>query len=208
MFTGIIQKIGTVKRISRAQSLVVEIAFEAWSQPLERGESIAVNGVCLTVSDFSGTRFTSDVLGETENRSTIGSLLPGDKVNLERALKSGDRLGGHIVQGHVDVRGRIIAAEPKNRDKRYRIYTGPVFAAQCVLKGSVAVDGVSLTITELGRDFIAVDLIPTTLSETVLGRRKIGDEVNLESDVIGKYASRKPQSRGLTVETLKAAGFI
>jgi riboflavin synthase len=208
MFTGIIQRIGTLKRISRSRSLVVEIAFDKWDTPLEHGESISVNGVCLTVSIFDETHFTADVLKETELRSTIGALLPGAKVNLERAIKSGGRFGGHIVQGHVDMRGKIIAIEPKNRDRRYRIYTGVVFASQCILKGSVAVDGVSLTITELGNDFIAVDLIPTTLSETVLADRKIGSEVNLEADVIGKYASRRTPGGTLTIETLQNAGFI
>jgi riboflavin synthase len=209
MFTGLVQKIGTVKRISRGSGTVLEIAFDPWSSPLEEGESVAVNGVCLTVAKRDAARFTADVLKETEMRSTLSSLIPGDKVNLERALRAGDRLGGHIVQGHVDGRAKVLALETKGRDRRMRISVGRVIAAQCVLKGSVAVDGVSLTITELGEDFISVDLIPTTLEETVLKFRKVGSLVNIESDVVGKYAVKNDAKKtSLTMEALSLAGFI
>lgn len=207
MFTGIIQKIGTVKRVSRGAGLVLEIGFEPWATPLEAGESIAVNGVCLTVARFSADRFTADVLKETEARTGLGELAPGEKVNLERALRAGDAMGGHIVQGHVDSRGTLVAKEPRGRDFRLKVRCGRVLAAQSVLKGSIAIDGVSLTITEIGNDWIGVDAIPTTLAETVLGRRRIGDHVNLEGDVLGKYLARKVSS-GLTEEALAAAGFI
>lgn len=207
MFTGIIQKIGTVKRVSRGAGLVLEIAFEPWAKPLEAGESIAVNGVCLTVARFSVDRFTADVLKETEERTGLGELLPGEKVNLERALRAGDAIGGHIVQGHVDSRGTLVAKEPRGRDFRLKVRCGRVLAAQSVLKGSIAIDGVSLTITEIGDDWLCVDAIPTTLSETVLGLRRIGDRVNLEGEVLGKYLARKV-SGGLTEEALAAAGFI
>ena len=116
MFTGLIQKIGTVKRVSRGAGLVLEIGFEPWARPLEQGESVAVNGVCLTVVNADATRFTADVLRETESRTGLSDLLPGAKVNLERALRAGDAMGGHIVQGHVDARGRIKAKIPKGRD--------------------------------------------------------------------------------------------
>ena len=207
MFTGIIQKIGTVKRVSRGAGLVLEIGFEPWATPLEAGESIAVNGVCLTLARFSADRFTADVLKETEARTGLGELAPGEKVNLERALRAGDAMGGHIVQGHVDSRGTLVAKEPRGRDFRLKVRCGRVLAAQSVLKGSIAIDGVSLTITEIGNDWIGVDAIPTTLAETVLGRRRIGDHVNLEGDVLGKYLARKVSS-GLTEEALAAAGFI
>ena len=121
MFTGIIQKIGTVKRVSRGAGLVVEIGFEPWTRPLEEGESVAVNGVCLTVAKCDATRFTADVLEETVSRTGIGDLIPGDKVNLERALRAGDSMGGHIVQGHVDCRGTIAAKTPKGRDFQLKI---------------------------------------------------------------------------------------
>ena len=209
MFTGLIQRIGTVKRVSRGAGLVLEIAAdENWAKPLEEGESVAVNGVCLTVVKCDGSRFTADVLRETESRTGLSELVPGAKVNLERALRAGDAMGGHIVQGHVDCRGTIAAKTPKGRDFQLKIACGRVLAAQSVLKGSIAVDGVSLTISGLGDDWLAVDLIPTTASETTLGAKKPGDRVNLEGDVIGKYVARQTAAADLTEEKLVRAGFI
>lgn len=208
MFTGLIQRKGVVKRVSRGRGLVLEFAFDPWPTPLEEGESVAVNGVCLTVARCAPGRFTADVLQETEKRSSLSSMLPGMHVNLERALRSGEPFGGHIVQGHVDCRGKVISVMPKGRDRRVKIRCGAVAAAQTVLKGSVAVDGVSLTVTELGRDFLAVDLIPSTLEATTLGLLKSGDEVNLETDVLGKYAAKNTSPGGLTAEVLASAGFM
>ena len=209
MFTGIIQKIGTVKRVSRGRGLVVEIGFEPFARPLEEGESVAVNGVCLTVAKCDATRFTADVLEETVSRTGIGDLIPGEKVNLERALRAGDSMGGHIVQGHVDCRGTVKAKVPKGRDFQLQIRCGRVLAAQSVLKGSVAVDGVSLTISAIGDDWIGVDLIPTTASETILGAKTVGDKVNLEGDIVGKYIAKNTANPdGLTMEALQNAGFI
>jgi riboflavin synthase len=208
MFTGLIQKIGTVKRISRGSGLVLEIGFEPWARPLEKGESVAVNGVCLTVVNFDERRFTADVLRETESRTGLGELVPGAKVNLERALRAGDPMGGHIVQGHVDCRGAVLAKEPKGRDFRLRIACGRVLAAQSVVKGSITVDGVSLTITGVGEDWLSVDLIPTTAAETTLGAKKVGDKVNLEGDVLGKYVTKSIPRKGLTEESLARAGFF
>ena len=209
MFTGLIQRIGTVKRVSRGAGLVLEIAAdENWAKPLEEGESIAVDGVCLTVVKCDGSRFTADVLRETESRTGLAELVPGAKVNLERALRAGDAMGGHIVQGHVDCRGTIIAKTPKGRDFQLKVRCGRVFAAQSILKGSVAIDGVSLTISVIGDDYIGVDLIPTTVSATVLGGKGIGDKVNLEGDIVGKYIAKNVASDGLTEEALARAGFI
>lgn len=208
MFTGLVQKTGTVKRVSRGVGLVLEIGFEPWTRPLEKGESVAVNGVCLTVVDFNETRFTADVLEETEARTGLGALLPGAKVNLERALRAGEPLGGHIVQGHVDARGVISAKEPRGRDFRLKIRCPRVLAASSVLKGSITVDGVSLTISAIGNDFLAVDVIPTTASSTTLGSKRVGDSVNLEGDVLGKYVAAAVQKPSLTVEKLRAAGFL
>lgn len=207
MFTGLIQKIGTVRRVSRGTGLVLEFAFAPWTRPLEEGESVAVNGVCLTVVRCDATRFTADVLRETESRTGLASLVPGAKVNLERALRAGDAMGGHLVQGHVDSRGTIIAKEPKGRDFQLRVRCGRVLAAQSVLKGSVAIDGVSLTISAIGDDWIGVDLIPTTAQETTLGAKKVGDEVNLEGDIVGKYVAKNMVREGLTEAKLAAAGF-
>ena len=208
MFTGIIQKIGTVKRVSRGAGLVIEISFEPWACLLEEGESVAVNGVCLTVAKCDATRFTADVLDETVSRTGIGDLIPGEKVNLERALRAGDSMGGHIVQGHVDCRGTVKAKLPKGRDFQLQIRCGRVLAAQSVLKGSVAVDGVSLTISAIGDDWIGVDLIPTTAAETILGAKKVGDKVNLEGDIVGKYIAKSAAKSGLTEDALARAGFL
>ena len=209
MFTGLIQRVGTVKRVSRGAGLVLEIAADApWAKPLEAGESVAVNGVCLTVVKCEGSRFTADVLRETESRTGLGELVPGAKVNLERALRAGDAMGGHIVQGHVDCRGAISAKVPKGRDFQLRVKCGRVLAAQSVLKGSITIDGVSLTISALGDDWLGVDLIPTTAKDTTLGSKKVGDMVNLEGDIMGKYVAKNMPAKGLTEEKLAAAGFV
>ena len=222
MFTGIVEKVGTVKRVSRGRGLVIEFAFEPWREPLEPGESVAVNGACLTVARCDATRFTADILHETESRTGLAELKPGDRVNLERALKAGDRLGGHIVQGHVDGRGELISKTPKGRDCALTFRCGRLIAAASVLKGSIAVNGVSLTVSGLGEDWLRVDVIPTTLRETNLGQLAIGDRVNLESDVLGKYVRRRaaesdqmsfdddePSSgEGLTFEKLAENGFL
>lgn len=211
MFTGLVQKLGTVKRVSRGLGLVLEIGFEPWTRPLEAGESVAVNGVCLTVAAFDERRFTANVLKETEERSGLGGLIPGDKVNLERALRAGEAMGGHIVQGHVDMRGVLVAKTRRGRDWRLTFRCGRVLAAQSVVKGSIAIDGVSLTITGLGVDTVSVDAIPTTLAETTLGLRRIGDTVNLEGDIVGKYVAKSAasaaRSGGISFEQLAAAGF-
>ena len=216
MFTGLIQRIGTVKRVSRGRGLVLEFTFEPWAEPLVKGESVAVNGTCLTVADCDATRFTADVLRETEERTGLAELLPGARVNLERALKAGDRFGGHIVQGHVDGRGTLIKREQKGRDFALMFKCPRAIAAASVLKGSIAVNGVSLTVSGLGDDWLRVDVIPTTASETNLGALRPGDRVNLESDVLGKYAIRRVESEsaeeteggGLTMEMLEENGFV
>ena len=205
MFTGLVGGIGTVKRISRGQGTVLEIEHPFGE--LTDGESIAVNGVCLTVAKFNSTRFTADVLDETLARTNLGDLFPGCKVNLERALKAGDAMGGHIVQGHVDTVGVIIEKSPKGRDYHLTVRSGRVLAAQSVLKGSITIDGVSLTITALGNDTISVDLIPTTMKDTILGLKKVGDKVNLEGDIIGKYVTQATKKE-FSYENLINAGFI
>ena len=217
MFTGLIEKVGTVRRVSRGRGLVLEIGFTPWAEPLAVGESVAVDGVCLTVAACDRTRFTAHVLGETERRSTLAALPPGAKVNLERALKAGARLGGHIVQGHVDARGRLLARVPKGRDFALKFHCGRVAAAATVLKGSIAVNGVSLTVSDLGADWLQVDVIPTTAAATNLGALAVGAEVNLETDVLGRYAIRRaemaaeeeeaPPGGGLTMATLVENGF-
>ena len=208
MFTGLIQRIGTVKRVSRGTGLVLEISADTpWTKPLEEGESIAVNGVCLTVVKHDGfQRFTADVLRETEIRSGLGELVPGTKVNLERALRVGEPMGGHIVQGHVECRGTVSAIESKGRDIQLRVRCGRVLAAESVIKGSITINGVSLTISAIGEDFLGVDLIPTTRKDTNLGLLRVGDKVNLEGDVLRKYAAKGTvPAVGLTEESLAKA---
>ena len=218
MFTGLIEKVGTLRRVSRGRGLVLEIGFTPWAEPLVKGESVAVDGVCLTVADCDRTRFTAHVLAETERRSTLAGLPPGAKVNLERALRAGSRMGGHVVQGHVDARGRLVSRTHKGRDFALKFSCGRVVAAATVMKGSIAVNGVSLTVSGLGDDWLQVDVIPTTAAETNLGALRIGDEVNLESDVLGRYVRRAaefpaeeeeppPESGGLTMEMLVENGF-
>jgi len=216
MFTGLIQRVGTVKRVSRGRGLVLEFQFEPWLEPLVKGESVSVNGACLTVADCDATRFTADVLRETELRTGLAELLPGARVNLERALKAGDRFGGHVVQGHVDGRGSLMRREQKGRDFALTFKCPRAVAAASVLKGSIAVNGVSLTVSGLGDDWLRVDVIPTTAAETNLGALRVGDKVNLESDVLGKYALRREEMReeeepedggGLTMEMLEENGF-
>lgn len=216
MFTGLIERVGTVRRVSRGRGLVLEIGFQPWPEPLEKGESVAVDGVCLTVADCDRSRFTAHVLEETERRSTLSSLPPGARVNLERALRAGARLGGHVVQGHVDARGRLLSRTQKGRDFALRFACGHVVAAATVLKGSIAINGVSLTVSGLGDDWLQVDVIPTTAEQTNLGTLRPGAEVNLETDVLGRYARRiaetapeedDPGQGGLTMEMLIENGF-
>ena len=206
MFTGLVQKTGRIRRLSSGAGLVIEVAFEPWPTPLEEGESVAVDGVCLTVAKTAPGRFTADVLDETAARTRLGGILPGERVNLERAVRAGEPLGGHLVQGHVDGVVEIAARFPRGRDTALRLRTGRVFAAQSVLKGSVAVDGVSLTVSALGDDWLEVNLIPTTAAETTLGEKRVGDKVNLETDVVGKYLARRAEG-GLSFAKLAAAGF-
>lgn len=222
MFTGLVERIGAVRRISRGSGLVVEFSFEPWDTPLEKGESVAVNGVCLTVADCDRTRFTADVLAETAEKGGVGGWTPGMKVNMERAMKAGARFGGHVVQGHVDGRGMVVRRTPSGRDFTLRIKCPRTIAAASVVKGSIAIDGVSLTVSALGDDWLEVCIIPTTASCTTLGERRVGDFVNLESDVLGRYAIKRgaeergdggqedqeaPQG-GLTMEMLAENGFL
>ena len=212
MFTGLIQRIGTVKRVSRGAGLVLEIAAdEPWAKPLGEGESVAVNGVCLTVVRCDGSRFTADVLRETESRTGLGELVPGAKVNLERALRAGDAMGGHIVQGHVDATAEVVAVEPAGRDVRMRLACAGAEARYVVYKGSVALDGVSLTVSAVpAPGLFEVNLIPTTLAATSLRERRPGDRVNLETDVLGRYVEAllaAPAAKPVTMDLLRRAGF-
>lgn len=191
MFTGLIEAVEVVKGIRRgvgAEGLTLEISFD--SAELRRGESIAVNGCCLTVVGVRGKSFSAQVSRESRERTTLGLLREGDKVNLERALKVGDRLGGHLVSGHIDGKGTIRKIIPEFRSARVEINTSKEIARYLIKKGSVAVDGVSLTVNELKGECFNVNIISYTMENTIFEYRKVGDEVNIENDLLGKYVER------------------
>jgi riboflavin synthase len=203
MFTGIVAELGEVASIEHrgdAAQLTIRGSFDDVSP----GESIAVNGVCLTVTGVLGgppKAFTADVMGETLERSGLGALVPGAPVNLESSVRLADRLGGHLVQGHVDATGTIISRSPAAHWDRVRISLPAAISRYVVHKGSIAVDGVSLTVSALsppdtGDSWFEVSLIPETLKRTTLGTREPGDTVNLEVDVIAKYVERLLNGEG------------
>jgi riboflavin synthase len=191
MFTGIVEELGTVEAVTD----LGDAARIAVRGPLVvgdagHGDSIAVNGVCLTVVDNDGDVFTADVMKETLDRSALGGLKPGDRVNLERAAMLSTRMGGHLVQGHVDGVGVIRDRKPSNQWELVTISLPADLARYVVEKGSITVDGISLTVTEVTEDTFSVSLIPTTLALTTLGHKGVGAPVNLEVDVIAKYVEK------------------
>jgi len=191
MFTGIVEEMGEVVTLDRrAESARLTVSGPTVTADAVHGASIAVNGVCLTVVDTAHGSFTVDVMRETLDRSALADLSAGGPVNLERAVRASDRLGGHIVQGHIDGVGTVLSRTPGDRWEVVRIGLPDNLARYVVVKGSVAVDGVSLTVSDVGDGWFEVSLIPTTLSSTTLGRRVVGDRVNLEVDVIAKYVER------------------
>jgi len=212
MFTGLVQRVGVLRRLARSgDGCSLEIAHEPWKDRLALGESVAVQGACLTVTSESDGFFRADVLDETLSRTALRNLGSGARVNLERALAVGDRLGGHFVSGHVDERGILDRIEPRGRDAAWRVGCSPVLAAMTVMKGSVALDGVSLTVSGLGDDWFEVNLIPHTLAVTSLGDRRAGDRLNVEGDMLGKYVARILGARGsvvITGEMLAENGFV
>lgn len=192
MFTGIVEELGEVVRVTETgdDSALVAVRGPLVVSDARHGDSIAVNGVCLTVVEVDGEVFTADVMGETLRRSALGALRPGDRVNLERAAAVGGRLGGHVVQGHVDGVGELLDREPAEKWETVRFRLPANLARYVVEKGSITVDGVSLTVASVGDDWFAVGLIPTTLAATTLGGRRPGDPVNVEVDVLAKYVER------------------
>jgi riboflavin synthase len=199
VFTGIIEELGEVADLDRrGDSAVLTVKAARIAEDLTHGASIAVNGVCLTVvgghaGELAAIEF--DVMGETLKRSVIGNLVPGDKVNLERAVRADARLDGHVVQGHVDGTGVVISRTPGDEWDAVR-FGLPVELARFVAeKGSIAVDGVSLTVSGVGPDWFEVGLIPETLRATTLGGRSAGEAVNLEVDVLAKYVARLLEAR-------------
>ena len=192
MFTGIVEELGqVVGKDDRGDSARFTIRGEVVTSDAGHGDSIAVNGVCLTVVDvLPDGQFTADVMGETLNRSSLRALETGSRVNLERAAAINSRLGGHIVQGHVDGTGEVLARTPSQHWEVVRVSLPAGLARYVVEKGSITIDGISLTVSGLGDDWFEVSLIPTTSGSTTLGRAPVGTPVNLEVDVIAKYVER------------------
>lgn len=213
MFTGLIEELGRVAAFEqKGDNARIRIAASVVTEGTSNGDSIAVNGVCLTALDVEPASFAADVSKETLDRSTLGGLAVGSAVNLERAVTPTTRLGGHIVQGHVDTRGTFLGAEKSGDFWTVTIGFPPEMSQYLIYKGSVAVEGISLTVAKLSTDSFDVALIPKTWAMTDLSTLKPGDPVNLEADVIAKYVERMIQERvpdsRITRETLEKAGFI
>jgi riboflavin synthase len=191
VFTGIVEELGEVRAVTElVDAARLTVAGPKVTADVRHGDSIAVNGVCLTVADHAESTFTADVMRETLDRSSLGRLAAGDRVNLERAAALGDRLGGHLMQGHVDGTGTVIARQPAEHWELVRFSLPLELSRYVVIKGSIAVDGVSLTVVDVTDAAFVVSLIPTTLQLTTLGHRRPGDLVNLEVDVVAKYVER------------------
>ncbi|HWQ60860.1 MAG TPA: riboflavin synthase [Negativicutes bacterium] len=215
MFTGLVEELGRVKTIQRgARSVRLTVGAKEIMDDVKLGDSIAVNGTCLTVVDRGDGWFTADVMPETMERTAMAGLKSGDAVNLERTLRVGDRFGGHIVSGHIDGVGVIRAKEADDNAVVVRVAAPVTVMRYIVAKGSVAVDGISLTVVAAGPDWFTVSLIPHTASVTTLGHKGAGAPVNLEADVIGKYVEKLmglappgAGKSGLSAEFLAEHGF-
>lgn len=213
MFTGIVEEIGTVDAVADlGDSVQMTIRAHKVLTDAALGDSIAVNGVCLTVASRGEELFTADLMKITLEASNLGQLRPGSRVNLERALAVSDRLGGHIMQGHVDATSTLISRTPSEHWEVLRFALPAQLATYLVPKGSIAVNGTSLTVAALGEDWFEVSLIPTTLSDTTHGALQVGDTVNLEVDVLAKYVERMlergilPGAGGPVAGTTSTAG--
>lgn len=196
MFTGIIEELGRVKAIEQqADAVRLTIEGPIAVSDVKRGDSIAVSGTCLTAVEFDESTFTADVMKETLDRTSLSELKVGDAVNLERAMTAATRFGGHVVQGHVDGVGKIISREPSENWEWLRVSIPAELMKYIVLKGSITIDGVSLTVNEVGDDFIGLSLIPETLALTTLGSKPVGAKVNVEADVMAKHIERLLEAR-------------
>jgi riboflavin synthase len=216
MFTGIIEELGTIASLEKhTKGAKVRVSAKIVTQDANEGDSISVNGVCLTALDINSNSFVADVSQETLNRSTLGSLKIGSRVNLERAVTPSTRLGGHIVQGHIDGTGRFLQAVQEGDFWTVRVSYPKEIGQYLVYKGSVSVEGISLTIASLSKDYFEIAVIPKTWELTNLSSLKKGDAVNLEVDVIAKYVERillygqsEEESEGVTMEKLAKLGFV
>lgn len=218
MFTGLVEELGKVKNLSRGTSSArLTVSAAKILGDIKLGDSIAVNGTCLTVVEFGDTWFTADVMPETVRRTVLRNLKSGDSVNLERTLRVGDRFGGHIVSGHIDGVGSILSKETEDNAILVKISAGTEVMRYVIKKGSVAIDGISLTVVDCGQDWFVVSLIPHTAKVTTVGLKRVGEAVNLETDVIGKYVEKMlgivpnktpDAAKGLSAEYLAQHGFL
>lgn len=214
MFTGLIEDVGILEEFRRSgEQASLTVASSLPAQELSLGESIAVNGVCLTVTAFGPGRFTADLSPETVACTTLGRLSRGARVNLERALRLSSRLGGHLVSGHIDGVARITERVRQGNAWRLSFQLEPALARLMIVKGSVAIDGISLTVNEVGAERFTVMIIPHTLERTNLAEQRVGDPVNIETDLIGKYVARLLDTRtaapsGVTLDMLAKSGFL
>lgn len=215
MFTGIVEEIGTVSAIRPgSNSLQLSIRCTTVLSDVKKGDSIAVNGVCLTVSGFSSNQFTADVMPETVKATTLQALRLGSLVNLERAMAANGRFGGHIVSGHVDGRGEIVSIRQKENAVYMEISAAADLLKYFIPKGSVTVDGTSLTVFEVTQKGFIISLIPVTQEASIVGRKRTGDQVNVECDMFAKYIERLMTTNkgnstgGLTMDTLATSGFL
>lgn len=208
MFTGIIEALCRVAELRRGAVWRLAIDLGGLADDVKLGDSIAINGVCLTVAELDGTRAAFDAIGETMGRTALARLAQGDRVNVERSLRVGDRLGGHFVAGHVDGVGTLRAKEERPEQTVVRVAVGPELTRLMATKGSVAVDGISLTLVDVARDSFAVALIPHTLRETTLGFKAAGDPVNVEVDLLARYVAKMlGRDEGLSEDLLREHGF-
>lgn len=212
MFTGIIEEVGSLKKLQKeAAGAVFEISCKRVLEGLQIGDSIAANGVCLTATAFTSHSFTAAAMHETLRRSTLGNLHPGSPINLERAMAANGRFGGHMVAGHIDGTGTISNIEKDGNAVWYTLQASPQILRYIVEKGSIALDGISLTVAEVRADYFKVSVIPHTLAQTALAQKRTRDCVNIENDIIGKYVEKllgTPQkSSGITKEFLSRYGF-
>ena len=212
MFTGIIEEVGSVRHIRMGSaSCVITVAAEKVLSDVHIGDSIAVNGTCLTVCSFDGGSFSADVMPETMRRTNLGALTPGSAVNLERAMAANARFGGHIVSGHIDSTGQIRALKREDNAVWVTVAAAPEILRYIVEKGSIAIDGISLTVARVSAKDFAVSIIPHTGEETTLLSRKPGDIVNLECDILAKYVEKllgKAEKGGITPQFLSEHGFL
>lgn len=217
MFTGIIEELGTVISLKRgSKSAVLTIQGKKIFEDLSLGDSVAVNGVCLTAKSISGNVFQADVMNETFHRSSLGKLKKGAQVNLERAMKANGRFGGHMVAGHVDATGEIVDIRQDDNAVWFTMKAPKSVMKYCIEKGSIALDGISLTIAEITQNTFSISMIPHTIGNTNFGFKKTGDIVNLENDMVGKYIDKllyfeekqqEVRNSKITMEILRNAGF-